>query len=135
MCHYIMSKGQGKGSKVKGQKGGKTDFPGHFWVQKLSMGLIRTREDQVGNFWQRANYVWHLAKCCRTTGCFLWKYLPVLASCQSVWQGAKFGKSPRPKHCAIARCEVYLSIYIAYNSVSIPTPWAVAGPHGQLAST
>ncbi len=25
-------------------------------------------------------------------------------------------------------------MYITYNSVSIPTPWAVAGPHGQLAS-
>ncbi len=23
---------------------------------------------------------------------------------------------------------------VTYNSVSIPTPWAVAGPHGQLAS-
>ena len=31
--------------------------------------------------------------------------------------------TPRPKHQAIARCEV-----------SIPTPWAVAGPHWQLAS-
>ena len=27
-----------------------------------------------------------------------------------------------------------LSMYITYNSVSIPTQWAVAGPHGQLAS-
>ncbi len=26
-------------------------------------------------------------------------------------------------------------MYIAYISVSKPTPWAVAGPHGQLAST
>ncbi len=26
---------------------------------------------------------------------------------------------------------VYLSMYIAYISVSKPTPWAVAGPHGQ----
>ncbi len=25
-------------------------------------------------------------------------------------------------------------MYITSNSVSIPTPWAVAGPHGQLAS-
>ena len=23
---------------------------------------------------------------------------------------------------------------VRYNSVSVPTPWAVAGPHGQLAS-
>ncbi len=46
----------------------------------------------------------------------------------------EYGKSPRPKHRAIARCEVYLSMYIAYISVSKPTPWAVAGPHGQLAS-
>ena len=46
----------------------------------------------------------------------------------------KFEKIPRPKHCAIARCEVYLSMYITYYSVSIPTPWAVAGPHRQLAS-
>ncbi len=37
-------------------------------------------------------------------------------------------------HRAIARCEAYLSKYIAYISVSKPTPWAVAGPHGQLAS-
>ncbi len=27
-----------------------------------------------------------------------------------------------------------LVLYITYNSVSKPTPWAVAGPHGQLAS-
>ncbi len=27
-----------------------------------------------------------------------------------------------------------LSMYITYNLVSIPTPWAVAGSHGQLAS-
>ncbi len=33
------------------------------------------------------------------------------------------------------RCEVLLSMYITYNSVSIPTPWAVAGPHGQLTSS
>ncbi len=45
-----------------------------------------------------------------------------------------FSKVPGPKHRAIARCEVFLSMYITYNSVSIPTPWAVAGPHGQLAS-
>ncbi len=25
-------------------------------------------------------------------------------------------------------------LYITYNLVSMPTPWAVAGPHGQLAS-
>ncbi len=43
-------------------------------------------------------------------------------------------KKPRPKHRGIARCEVYISIYITYISVSKPTPWAVAGPHGQLAS-
>ncbi len=36
---------------------------------------------------------------------------------------------PRPKHRATARCEVFLSMYI------IPTPWSVAGPHGQLASS
>ena len=30
----------------------------------------------------------------------------------------------------IARCEVYLSMYIAYISVSKPTPWAVSSPHG-----
>ncbi len=29
---------------------------------------------------------------------------------------------------------VTISLYIAYISVSKPTPWAEAGPHGQLAS-
>ena len=58
----------------------------------------------------------------------------MLAGCHYGWQGAKFGKSPRPKHRAIARCEVCLSMYITYISVSMPTPWAVAGPNGQLAS-
>ncbi len=33
-----------------------------------------------------------------------------------------------------ARCEAFLSMYIAYISVSKPTPWAVAGLQGQLAS-
>ncbi len=71
-----------------------------------------------------------------TTGGYLQKYLPVLASCQCCWQGAKFGKSPRPKHRATARCEAYLSMNIrsTHNSVSILIPWAVDGPHGQLAS-
>ena len=36
---------------------------------------------------------------------------------------------------SIARCEVYLAMYIAYISVSMPTPWAAAGPNGQLASS
>ena len=43
-------------------------------------------------------------------------------------------ESPRAKHRVIARCEAYLSVYIAYISVGKPIPWAVAGPHGQLAS-
>ena len=30
--------------------------------------------------------------------------------------------------------KVSLSMYVTYNSVSIHTPWAVAGPHGQLSS-
>ncbi len=46
----------------------------------------------------------------------------------------KMLKVPEPKYCAIARCKVYLSIYITCISVSMPTPWAVAGPNGQLAS-
>ncbi len=37
-------------------------------------------------------------------------------------------------YLAIVQCEVYVSMYITYNSISTPTPWAVAGPHGQLAS-
>ncbi len=48
MCHYVMSKDQGQGSKVKGQNGEKTDFQGQFWVQRFGMGLNRTREGQVG---------------------------------------------------------------------------------------
>ncbi len=32
------------------------------------------------------------------------------------------------------QCEAYLHIYIMYNSVSIPAPWAVSGPYWQLAS-
>ena len=59
---------------------------------------------------------------------------PVLASCQCGWQGGKIGKSPEPKHRAIARCEVCASVYITYISVSRSTPLPVTGPHGQLAS-
>ncbi len=58
----------------------------------------------------------------------------IFAGCQCGWQGAKIWKRPRPKHRVIAQCEVYLSIYITYYLVSKPTPWAMAGPHGQLAS-
>ncbi len=46
----------------------------------------------------------------------------------------KLVKVPEPKHRAIARCEVCVSIYIIYISVSKSTPLAVTGPHGQLAS-
>ncbi len=49
----------------------------------------------------------------------------VLAGCKCGWQSAKSEKSPRPKNHTIARCEVYLSMYIAYISVSKLTPWAV----------
>ncbi len=42
---------------------------------------------------------------------------------------------PAQRYFIIAGCEAYLSMYIAYISVSKPTPWAVAGPHGQLASS
>ena len=37
-----------------------------------------------------------------------------------------------PYNCSISK--VYVIMYIACISVSKPTPWAVAGPHGQLAS-
>ncbi len=73
------------------------------------MGSVGTREGQVGYFWQRSNYFWHLAKCCRTRGGFLKNDLKVLAGCQCGWQSAKFGKSPRPKHRATARCESEIS--------------------------
>ena len=43
-------------------------------------------------------------------------------------------KYPKPKHHAIARCEVCASMYITYISVSKSTPLAVTGPHRQLAS-
>ncbi len=33
-----------------------------------------------------------------------------------------------------ALCKAYFSMYIIYNSISISTQWAVAGPHLQLAS-
>ena len=46
----------------------------------------------------------------------------------------KLVKVPEPKHCARARCEVCVYIYITYISVSKSTPLAVTGPHGQLAS-
>ncbi len=46
----------------------------------------------------------------------------------------KLVKVPEAKHRAIARCEVCVSIYIIYISVSKSTPLAVTGPHGQLAS-
>ncbi len=52
------------------------------------MGSVGTREGQVGYFGQCANYYWHFAKCCRTTGAsyrMIWKY----------WQGARVaGKVP-----------------------------------------
>ncbi len=92
------------------------------------MGSVGTREGQVGYFWQRANYYWHLTKCCRTTGGFLQDDLEVLAGCQCGWQSAKFDKSPRPKHRATARCMGLLSMYITYISVSVTTPLAVTGP-------
>ncbi len=46
----------------------------------------------------------------------------------------KLVKVPEPKHRAIARCEVCVSIYITYILVSKSTPLAVTGPHGQLTS-
>ncbi len=46
----------------------------------------------------------------------------------------KVVKVPEPMHRAIAQCEVFVSIYITYISVSKSTPLAVTGPHGQLAS-
>ncbi len=58
-------------SKVKVKNPQKRPFLDQCWIQRLGKGLIRTREGHVGYFWQRANYVWHLAKCCRRTGGFL----------------------------------------------------------------
>ncbi len=52
----------------------------------------------------------NLPKVVERQGRPLWKGFPVLASSQCGWQGAKFEKSPSPKHRAIARCEVFLSI-------------------------
>ncbi len=98
------------------------------------MESVGTEEGQVGYFWQGANYFWQFAKCCRTTGGFHQNDLGVLARYQCGWQWAKFGIRPKPKVCAIARREAYVSMYIAYISVSKSTPWAVAGPHGHLAS-
>ncbi len=69
-------------SKIKVKNPQKTLFWTNVWVQRLCIGLIRTREGQIGYIWQHANYFWHLAKCFRTTGGFLQKVLPVLASCQ-----------------------------------------------------
>ncbi len=109
-------------------------FLGLFWSQGPYVGLFRTREGQMGYYWQHANLFWQLAKSQRTTGGLLQTGFQVLASCQFGWQGAKFEKSPRPKHRTILRCEVCASIYISYISVSKSTPLAVTGPHGQLAS-
>ena len=54
------------------------------------------------------------------------------------WQVARVaGKVPNLEKVqgrSMVRREVLLSIYISYDLVSIPTPWAVAGPHGQLVS-
>ncbi len=62
--------------KIKGQRSRsiiheKVPFLGQFWSQKLGMGSIVTNEGQAGYFWQRANYIWHFAKYCRTAGGFL----------------------------------------------------------------
>ena len=46
-------------------------FLGQFWSQRLGMGSVVTGEGQVGYFWQRANYIWHLTKYWKTTGGFL----------------------------------------------------------------
>ena len=46
----------------------------------------------------------------------------------------KLVKVLKPKHGAIARCGVCVSIHISYLSVSKSTPLAVTGPYGQLAS-
>ncbi len=61
-------------------------------------------------------------------GCQYWQVASVAGKVP------KWVKVPEPKHRAIARCEVCVSMYITYISVSKSTPLAVTGPHGQLAS-
>ncbi len=39
-----------------------------------------------------------------------------------------------PEHLVCGGVALHSSMYIAYILVSKPTPWAVAVPHGQLAS-
>ena len=105
-------------SKVRGQGQKSTKklyFLGQSWVQK---GLIRTREGHVGYFWQHANYFGILPNVVGGQGTSSRKVFLIVAG----------------GHYAIARCEVYLSMYITSISVSMPTPWAVTGPNGQLAS-
>ncbi len=125
--------------KVKGQRSGvkwqeNVPFLGQIRSHELGMRSFGTGEGQVGYFWQHAKYFLAYCQILQDNRGHPLERLPSVgrlplwvARCQiSV-------KSPRPKHRAIARCEV-LIIYITYISVSIPTPWAVAGPHGQLAS-
>ena len=76
-------------------------FLGQFWSYKLGMGSVVTNKGQVGYFWQHVNYIWHFARCCRTTGCSLQNDWGVLAGSQCGWQSAKSEKNPRPKYRAM----------------------------------
>ena len=62
-----------------------------------------------------------------------------LSCCRQLTYGPDFWFVVPNRSIAVARCElylseVYLSMYITYISVSMPSPWAVAGPNGQLVS-
>ncbi len=57
---FVVTQGQNSTKKLP--------LVGKFWVHRFSMGLVKIREGHKGYFWQRANYFWHLAKCCKTTG-------------------------------------------------------------------
>ena len=61
-------------------------------------------------------------------------FLPSLCVSQALLPLSMDQLSPMAKHRATARCEVSVSICIAYIYVSKFTPLAVTGPHGQLAS-
>ncbi len=54
--------------------------------------------------------------------------------CPSATTSPAVANGPMDMIFGIVGCEAFLSMYITYNSVSIPSPWEVAGPHGQLAS-
>ncbi len=65
---------------------------------------------------------------------YIFPSFPSVLACVTACPAAAVGPRDVIFGMMIARCEVCVSIYIIYISVSKSTPLAVTGPHGQLAS-